>query len=54
MASGIIFHICFIHPNLTCLLTLFILQIVTAGNGIIDIALGVESKETRTGLFFQL
>ena len=54
MASGIIFHICFIHPNLTCPLTLFILQIVIAGNGIIDIALGVESKETRTGLFFQL
>ena len=30
------------------------LQIVTAGNGISDIALGVESKVTRTGLFFQL
>ena len=41
--------------NLKCIkLTLFMLQIVIAGNGMTDMALGVESNDTRTGLFLQL
>ena len=34
-------------------LTLFMLQIVIAGNGIVDIDFGMESKETKTGLSTQ-
>ena len=34
-------------------LTLFMLQIVIAGNGIAAIDLGVDSKDTKTGLSTQ-
>ena len=34
-------------------LTLFMLQIVMPGKGIVAIDFGMESKETRTGLTYQ-